>query len=209
MALDEATRILAIRHGETDWNTANRIQGHTDIPLNATGRWQAERLVDAVREEGIAAIYSSDLARAWDTALAVARGSGVAPRAERRLRERHVGAFEGCTWEEIAQRWPELNERWRLRDPGFGPAGGEVLRDFHARCVDTATALAAAHPGETIALVAHGGVIDCLYRAAAGLPVEAPRTWRLGNAGINRLLWTPQGFVLVGWADTSHLEVAA
>ena len=208
MALDDATRILAIRHGETDWNTANRIQGHTDVPLNETGRWQVERLVDAVRDEGIDAIYSSDLARAWDTALAVGRGSGVAPRAEPGLRERHFGAFEGCTWAEIAERWPDLNERWRRRDPDFGPAGGEVLRDFHERCVQTAARLAAAHPGETIALVAHGGVMDCLYRAAAGLPVEAPRTWRLGNAGINRLLWTPQGFVLIGWADTSHLEAA-
>ena len=79
-------------------------------PSRVNGRWQAERLVDAVREEGLTAIYSSDLARAWDTALAVARGSGVAPRVERGLCERHFGAFEGCTWDEIAERWPDLND---------------------------------------------------------------------------------------------------
>jgi probable phosphoglycerate mutase len=66
--------------------------------------------------------------------------------------------------------------------------------------------LAAAHPGQTIAVVAHGGVMDCLYRAAARLELDAPRSWQLGNASINRLLYTPQGFTLVGWSDTYHLE---
>ena len=200
------TRILAIRHGETAWNVDTRIQGQLDVPLNDTGRWQAHRLSLAVAEEGLAAIYASDLLRAFETAQAVARGSGCAIVADTGLRERGFGVFEGLTFQEVGERWPDEAARWRRRDPDFGPQGGEVLRDFYARSVTTVTRLAAAHTGQTIAVVAHGGVMDCLYRAAARLELDAPRSWQLGNASINRLLYTPQGFTLVGWSDTNHLE---
>jgi 2,3-bisphosphoglycerate-dependent phosphoglycerate mutase len=202
----QVTRVLAIRHGETAWNVDTRIQGQLDIPLNETGRWQAHRLALAVAEEGIGAVYSSDLLRAFETAQSVARGCGRLISTDTGLRERGFGVFEGLTFREVEQRWPEQSERWRRRDPEFGPEGGEVLREFHARCVATATRLAAAHPGETIALVAHGGVMDSLYRAASRVALDAPRSWQLGNASINRLLYTPQGFTLVGWSDTYHLE---
>ena len=152
------------------------------------------------------AIYASDLRRAYETAQAVARGSGLAIVTDVGLRERGFGVFEGLTFKEIEQRWPDQSERWRRRDPDFSPEGGETLRDFFARTVETATRLAAAHSGQTIALVAHGGVMDCLYRAASRIALDAPRSWQLGNASINRLLYTPQGFTLVGWSDTYHLE---
>ena len=202
----QVTRVLAIRHGETAWNVDTRIQGQLDIPLNDTGRWQAHRLALAVADEGIAAVYSSDLLRAWQTAQAVAAGSGREVIADTGLRERGFGIFEGLTFAEIARRWPEQSERWRRRDPAFGAEGGEVLTDFYARSVATATRLASAHPGQTIALVAHGGVMDCLYRAASRVALDAPRSWQLGNASINRLLYTPQGFTLIGWSDIYHLE---
>ena len=205
----QVTRVLAIRHGETAWNVDARIQGQLDIPLNPTGRWQARRLALALADEGVDAVYSSDLQRAWQTAQSLARGSGRPVVADTGLRERGFGVFEGLTFAEIARRWPEQSERWRRRDPEFGAEGGEVLRHFHARCVATATRLASAHPGQTIALVAHGGVMDCLYRAALRIALDAPRSWQLVNAGINRLLYTPQGFTLVGWSDTCHLEAAS
>ena len=205
-AAQQVTRVLAIRHGETAWNVDSRIQGQLDIPLNDTGRWQAHRLARAVAEEGISAVYSSDLLRALETAQSVARGCGQPITTDTGLRERGFGVFEGLTFREIEARWPEQSERWRKRDPAFGPEGGEMLQDFYARCVATASRLAAAHPGETIALVAHGGVMDCLYRAASRVALDAPRSWLLGNASINRLLYTPQGFTLVGWSDTCHLE---
>jgi probable phosphoglycerate mutase len=203
---DQATRILAIRHGETAWNVDTRIQGQLDVPLNDTGRWQAQRLAHALAHEAIDAIYASDLLRAHETAQAVARRGAQRIVPERGLRERSFGEFEGFTWKEIEQRWPDESARWRQRDLDFAPAGGETLRQFYARSVATATRIAAAHLGETIALVAHGGVMDCLYRAAARIDLEAPRSWQLGNASINRLLYTPQGFTLVGWSDTLHLD---
>lgn len=202
----EATRIIAIRHGETAWNVDTRIQGHTDIPLNDTGRWQARRLADAVVHEGLAAVYASDLGRAHETAEAVARAAGLSVINHVGLRERGFGVFEGLTFSEIEHRWPGHALRWRQRDPEFGPEGGETLRAFYARCVETASELAARHAGESIALVAHGGVMDCLYRAASRVSLDTPRTWQLGNASINRLLYTGEGFTLVGWSDTQHLE---
>jgi 2,3-bisphosphoglycerate-dependent phosphoglycerate mutase len=206
MEAQQVTRVLAIRHGETAWNVDTRIQGQLDIPLNETGRWQAHRLALALADEAIDALYSSDLLRALETAQAVSAGSGRSIVTDTGLRERGFGEFEGLTFKEIEQRWPGQSERWRKRDPAFGPAGGETLADFYARSVDTVTRLAIAHPGQSIAVVAHGGVMDCLYRAATRLDLQAPRSWQLGNASINRLLYTPQGFTLVGWSDTWHLE---
>jgi len=203
---DALTRIIAIRHGETAWNVDTRIQGQLDIPLNDTGRWQARRLGQAVADEGIVAIYASDLLRAYETARAVADGTGCDIVTDKGLRERHFGEFEGHTWKEIEERWPAESERWRKRDLDFAPAGGESLRQFYARSVEAATRLAAAHPGQTIAFVAHGGVMDCLYRLASRIDLQAPRSWQLGNASINRLLYTPEGFTLVGWSDTFHLD---
>lgn len=207
MVHPEPTRILAIRHGETSWNVQSRVQGQLDIELNDTGRWQAERLAAALADEAFAAIYASDLQRALDTAHALAARRGLLLQTERGLRERGFGEFEGLTFHDIDLRWPEQAMRWRHRDPEFGPQGGETLAAFYARCVGTVTRLAAAHPGQVIALVAHGGVLDCMYRAAARVDLRAPRTWQLGNASINRLLFTGEGFTLVGWSDTSHLDV--
>jgi probable phosphoglycerate mutase len=206
----QATRVLAMRHGETAWNVDTRIQGSLDIGLNDKGRSQAARLGAALalnqELEPIAAIYSSDLWRAYDTALAISKAVGVPVVTDEGLRERGFGMFEGKTFAEIEQHWPEQALRWRQRDPDFHPEGGESLTTFRDRILTASQALAARHPGEQIAIVAHGGVMDVLYRAATGQSIQAARTWALGNAVINRLLWVPTTFSLVGWNDTSHLE---
>lgn len=205
----EPTRIFAIRHGETAWNVDNRIQGQLDVPLNDRGRWQARRLAQALADEAIDVVYTSDLSRAQETARAIA-GPGTGRRLvpDAGLRERGFGIFEGRTWTEIEQHWPVESERWRRRDPAFGPQGGETLMEFYERAVAAAMRLASGHPGRTIALVAHGGVLDCLYRAATRVSLQAPRTWVLGNAAINRLLFTPDGFTMVGWHDVGHLDAS-
>lgn len=204
--MTDPTRIIAIRHGETAWNVDTRIQGHLDIPLNETGRMQAHRLALALAGEPITAIYASDLWRAYDTALYVSRAVDVGVTTEEGLRERSFGEFQGKTFAEIEAVLPEQAQRWRKRDPAFAPPGGESLLALRERVVGTAERLAAKHPGELIALVGHGGVMDVLYRAATRLDLQAPRTWDLSNAAINRLLWSPEGFSLVGWADTQHLD---
>jgi len=204
----QVTRIFAIRHGETAWNVDTRIQGQLDIGLNDQGRWQAQRAALALQEETLHAIYSSDLSRAFETAQAIALHAQVAldVQPEVDLRERHFGHFQGKTWAEIGEQWPHDAKLWRERDPHWSPEGGESLVALRARisaCVDR---LAEQHMGQSIVLVAHGGVMDVLYRLATQQDTQAPRTWQLGNAAINRLLWTPQGLSLVGWGDVSHLS---
>ncbi len=206
----EATRIIAIRHGETAWNVDARIQGQLDIQLNDNGRWQARRVGRALATEALAAVYSSDLARAHETARNIAEAAGLGVVAHQGLRERGFGLFEGKTFDEIEQTWPEQAQNWRKRIPDWEPPeGGESLLRLRERVTSTVSDLASRHPGEQIAVVAHGGVLDALYRVATGQEVNAPRTWQLPNGAINRLLWTPEGFTLVGWSDTQHLDHAS
>jgi len=203
--MEETTRLIAVRHGETAWNVDTRIQGQLDIGLNATGLWQAQRAGQALADEDIGVIYASDLSRAWQTAEEIARPHGLAVQPEPRLRERAFGHLEGMSFAEIESTRPEDAKRWRERDPEFEPVGGESLLTFRDRITRVASELAARHPGELVTLVAHGGVMDVLYRAATRQELQAPRTWQLGNAAINRMLWTPEGFSLVGWSDIAHL----
>lgn len=209
-ALQEPVRIIAVRHGETPWNVDGRIQGHLDIGLNHRGLWQARQLAKALREEPLAAIYSSDLQRALQTAATIAEAAQLAVTPEPRLRERSFGQYEGRTFGEVEREAPEHALRWRKREPGYAPAGGESLISLRERIAATVGEIAARHTGELIALVAHGGVMDVLYRLATHQELQATRTWQLPNAAINRLLWTPDtGLTLVGWADTGHLESSA
>ncbi len=203
------TRLVVIRHGETAWNAAGRMQGHQDIPLNALGLRQAAALAGALAGEGLHRVVASDLQRAWQTAQALAGPLGLPLQAEPGLRERCFGLLEGHTHAEIEARWPVQARRWRERDPHFVPEGGESLVSFQARCLAAVDRLAAAHAGETIALVCHGGVLDGLYRAATHVALDHPRSWPLGNASINRLLHTAQGLALVGWNDSAHLDGVA
>lgn len=202
----QVTRILAVRHGETDWNRETRIQGHTDIGLNANGLAQARRLGTALRDEPLAAIYASDLDRARATAEAVAMHHGLPVRTDAGLRERGFGRLEGLTWAEIESLHPDEALAWRKRHPEFAPPGGESLLRFRERIVSTVHTLAARHLGQQVLIVAHGGVLDVLYRDATRQDLQAPRTWELPNTAVNRLIWSPEGLGLVGWADTSHLQ---
>ena len=203
-----ATRIIAIRHGETAWNVDTRIQGQLDIPLNERGQWQAAQLAEALAtQDPLDAVYTSDLKRAHQTASAVAARQGLTPVSHVGLRERGFGAFEGKTFAEIEKDLPEDAMLWRKREPHWAPPqGGESLVLMEQRIRNTLNELAAQHVGQHIALFAHGGVMDLLYRIATQQDLQAPRTWTLTNTAINRLLWTPESVSLVGWADTSHLD---
>jgi probable phosphoglycerate mutase len=202
----EPTRIIAIRHGETDWNAAARIQGHTDIALNARGLQQAQLAAQALADEAIAAVYASDLQRAWQTAQAIAAPHGLAVVRDPALRERCFGQFEGHSFAALEPLHPELCARWRHRDPTFAAPGGETLLDFAKRAQDALRQIAARHPGQLIVLAVHGGVLDAFYRAATGQELQAPRSFELRNAALNRLLYAQGQITLVGWGDTAHLD---
>ena len=207
MLQEQSTLMLCIRHGETDWNAARRIQGHTDIELNARGLAQARALAQALAGQTLHALYSSDLRRARHTAEPLARECGLSLGFEPALRERAFGSFEGRSFTELESLHAQDCERWRKRDPHWGaPDGGEALQAFHERIRGALLSIARRHRGQTVAMVTHGGALDCLYRIATGQELGAPRTWELRNAAINRLLVSEDHVGLVGWNDCGHLD---
>ena len=127
------TRICFIRHGETDWNTAKRIQGQTDIPLNDTGKGQALAMAFNAAHYNFSAIYSSDLIRAYDTAQMAAARRGLEVKKLPQLRERHFGIFQGITADEGAQRYPEAYAHYKARDPEYDFETGESMLRFAER----------------------------------------------------------------------------
>lgn len=207
-----ATTILLIRHGETAWNAERRLQGHLDIALNAEGARQAALLAAALAPEGIDHIVSSDLLRARQTAEAIAGPRGMAVGIDPALRERCYGGFEGLLYSEIAARFPLEFAAWQARDvDGVLPLGanrGETFREFYERVISAVMAHAAAHPGKTVALVAHGGVLECAYRAALGLSLETPRDFKVLNASVNRFVVEEGVLKLLSWGEVEHLRPA-
>ncbi len=204
--------ILLIRHGETAWNRERRMQGHIDIPLNQAGQRQARALGAALAAERPDAIWSSDLQRARDTAQAVADGHGMTVHLDASLRERCYGAFEGMTYQEIGERYPQAMGQWKARSPHARFPGGErdaeTLHEFHQRCVAAVTGIARRQQGRKLVLVTHGGVLDSMYREATGMAIDAERHFGIVNAAINRLRWDGDRWFLLQWADDAHLAAA-
>ena len=209
----QPTQITLIRHGETAWNAERRLQGHIDIALNAEGLRQAAALAEALAGEHYHAIVSSDLLRAAQTADALGRVLGMPVRRDPALRERCYGGFEGLLYAEIETRFPREFAAWQARDiDARMPAGvrvAESFREFSARCVAAIGAWATSHPGQKLALVAHGGVLECAYRHALGLPLETPRDFKVMNASINRFRFQEGRLELLSWGEVGHLQPQA
>ncbi|KQZ42282.1 histidine phosphatase family protein [Duganella sp. Root1480D1] len=207
------TRILLIRHGETAWNAVRRLQGHTDIPLSPTGERQAEALARALADEPLDAIISSDLGRALQTAQAVAaHHPHLAMHTDPELRERGYGAFEGLLYTEIAERYPVEFAEWQARDVDAVMPGGdrvaESFRQFFQRCQAGIARWAEQYPQQSILIVAHGGVLECAYRAARGLSIDGPRDFQVKNASINRFTFNKGVLSLDQWGEVAHLSAS-
>lgn len=202
------TRLVLVRHGETAWNAEHRVQGQLDVPLNDTGRRQAQAVASVLARERFAAIYASDLGRARQTAEPTAAALGMDVRLDAGLRERHYGIFETLTYAEVQVKFPEEYARFDARDPAFDFRTGESLRDFYRRAVASVTAIAERHPEEDVLVFTHGGVLDKLYRYVTGLDLSAPRDFGIPNCGINRVGAAPAGWQILVWADKRHLKSA-
>jgi probable phosphoglycerate mutase len=200
------TRICIIRHGETDWNVAKRIQGHTDIPLNETGRAQALAMAFSAAHQRFHAIYSSDLLRATETAAALAQREDQVVKPLPQLRERHYGLFQGITAAEGAERYPQAYAHYVARDLDYDFETGESLRHFADRVAEGIDWLVRHHSGQTIAAVSHSGVLDVVYRRATGRPLHTPRDFVIPNCGLNWFHFDGQGWHLDAWADRHYLH---
>jgi broad specificity phosphatase PhoE len=178
--------ILLARHGETDWNRESRFQGHADPPLNELGREQAAELAAALAVEEIAAVYSSPLQRALETAHAVAEPHRLSALPVDGLREVDVGSWQALTRDEVEQRFPEHFRRWL--DYGRGWDDGESYEEMGERALAALEALAARHEGERIVAVTHGGPIRAALARAEGIShSEARRRGPvLGNCFVAR-----------------------
>ena len=160
------TTLLLARHGETDWNRDGRWQGQSDTPLNELGREQARGLAESV--DGIDAVYSSDLARARETAEIVAARLGLEVKVDERLRERSFGAWEGLTMDEIERGYEQAHGRWRAGE-GHGAEDAEAFDAFAARVHAFLEEVLRLHPDETVLVVGHGGSIRVIHALASGL----------------------------------------
>jgi probable phosphoglycerate mutase len=205
MPADARPLVLLVRHGETVWNVERRMQGGTDVPLSDVGRAQARALAARLRGAPPVRIVSSDLVRARETADVVAAACGVEVVVEPRLREQHLGAWEGRTFAEVAASDPETAARFRAYDPDARPAGGETRRELAARVAAGFEAHARPDGSSPLLVVSHGGALQTLLYRVLGLPLSTPRRFTLPNTALSTLVWSGGAWHVVTLNDVAHL----
>ncbi len=205
------TRFCLVRHGETDWNAVRRLQGHTDIDLNARGLAQAEQMACVLKRINLQfdVLYTSDLQRAVKTAEAIEQLFKTSAIRNVALRERHLGALQGLTTNEAPVREPELWKSHLSRNIQENLRNGESIQQFSDRIKNVLEEIRAQHLGKTILLVSHGGTLDMMYRIASNQPLDAEKTVAVPNASLNWISHDELAWKVDGWADTSHLVDSA
>lgn len=206
MTATRSTRFCLVHHGETDWNGEKRIQGQIDIDLSRAGQAQARALAEALRGQSFAAVYSSDLLRAWNTARIAVAGRQIAVSPEPTLRERDFGVMQGLTAAEARLARPHAHGHHQARTPHYDYETGKSLIVFAARVTAGLQVMAERHPGQNVLAFTHGGVLDVVYRAATGRRLDAPRDFSLPNAACNWLECGEASWRLISWADCAHLQ---
>ena len=205
------TTLYLIRHGETEWNASSRWQGHADVPLNDVGHEQAALLAKWFRRTRVRfdRMYSSDLSRAYQTAWAIGSALSMPVQLYPPLREIDLGIWSGMTRDEVRERYPI---EFALLDQGQDiPRGGaETTAALTKRVVGAVRALIAQHPGETLALVSHGGSLRTLLKQGATDEQRAHVRWRnLANTSVSVMHVTEDRWELESFNDVTHLERGA
>lgn len=206
MAEQDSTTLILVRHGETEWNLAGRIQGHQDSALTERGLEQGRRAARRLTELSVSAIYASDADRARRTGeiLAAPHGLEVVCRAD--LRERCYGALEGLTVEEARARDREAVDCWLGDRQRLAPPGGETQPELARRVVAGLGRIAADHPGETVVVATHGGPIKSTVFDILTIPIASwDRTW-VSNGSITVLRVKTDAMRLAAFNDTCHLK---
>jgi broad specificity phosphatase PhoE len=202
------THFIVVRHGETTWNSESRYQGQTDVPLSARGWLEAECLAERFVREPIAAIYSSDLSRAADTARVIARRLGVSVVLESRLREANLGEWQGVSYSEVRRRFFGATDPLPCYAVNQPPRGGESLRQLQARLFQAVGEIAARHANSDVLLVLHGGCLRALF--CAWLRVELTDYWKLqfDSASVSEVVVSRENAVVTRLNDCAHLAPA-
>jgi probable phosphoglycerate mutase len=210
MPTQTKTTLLAIRHGETVWNSEQRFQGHGDSPLTECGRNQVVALGRRMEEIKFDTLISSDLGRTQETAAIIADFTGHAVELDSRLRERNYGVLEGLAIHEIKAKHSKVLNQLKTDDPDFIVPGGESHRQHYQRNVAFIEELLAKKSGSTVAVVAHGGVLDSIFRYVASLPLDQPRCFITTNASLTIVshgnFYETTRWVIKTWCDAAHLN---
>jgi alpha-ribazole phosphatase/probable phosphoglycerate mutase len=165
------TKLYLIRHGKTEGSEANRCKGHIDVPLSEKGIQQMKRLSAFIGEE-ISAIYCSDLIRAVKSAEIIAKSYSLKPVVEKALRERNFGIWEGMSFDEIKDKYPEEFKAWASNPLKFSPLHGESTIEVYKRAVKALDEILRNHDGKNIAIVSHGGINRIVLCHFLGVPLE-------------------------------------
>ncbi|MFQ5886723.1 MAG: histidine phosphatase family protein [Anaerolineae bacterium] len=204
------TRLILVRHGETDWNLERRYQGQADVPLNERGREQAKLLAKRLRGERIEAIYASDLSRACETAKIIAEALGQGVKTLESLREVDTGVWTGLTFEEVESRYPKHLTEWRADPLGVKRLEGEAYLELFERTRAAIGEIVEAHPDQTVLIVGHGGNIKCIVLDALGVKadraIEIASRFAAENASLHILQYDGDGGLIQTLNDRCHLD---
>ena len=199
------TEIILIRHGETEWNSQLRMQGHSNSALSAVGRGQIQALGEWMKNVSFDHIYSSDSLRARQTAEAITQYSGDTLQFDQRIREKNLGVFEGLTSIEARERHPEIYRLFKTGGANYVIDEGESTQQVLDRALEFIEEIRLRHPEQRVVMVTHGGVVRVLMKHALGISIDAPTSFLIKNTGIFRLVWNEK-WLVSQMGGVSHLE---
>ena len=199
------TEIILIRHGETEWNSQQRMQGHSNSDLSSVGQAQIQALGQWMKNVPFDHIYSSDSLRAKQTAKAITQFSGHELKIDLRLREKNLGVFEGLTSEEARERHPEVFRLFKTAGSKYVIDEGESTQQLQDRALEIVDEIRIKHPEERVLLVTHGGFIRVVMKHSLGLALETPTRFLIRNTGVFRLVWEDK-WIVSQMGGVSHLE---
>ena len=199
------TEIILIRHGETEWNSQQRMQGHSNSDLSSVGQAQIQALGQWMKNVPFDLIYSSDSPRAKQTAEAITQFSGHELQFDQRLREKNLGVFEGLTSEEARERHPEVFRLFKTAGSTYVIDKGESTQQLQDRALEIVNEIRIKHPEERVLLVTHGGFIRVVMKHSLGLSLETPTRFLIRNTGVFRLVWEDK-WLVSQMGGVSHLE---
>lgn len=200
-------RLIFVRHGETEWNETLRYQGHAPIPLNTRGRDQSRRAGERLLQSEATVLYSSDIPRAWETAVILGHEMDIEPTPMEELREIDVGQWQGLTPEELEQRFPDHMREYEADPANTVRLGGESYAQLQARGIVALQRIQEAHTlDETVLAVSHGGTIRAIICHVIGLELKLfSRMW-LDNGSLTELRYNGESWRLLRLNDAAHLE---
>lgn len=202
-----ATRILVIRHGQTEWNRVERFRGRAEVPLNDTGRAQAAALARRLAgREAITTVFASPLERCVQTAEAIAAQTGARVEPREGLNDVDYGQWQGLTPDEVRERWPREFELWLTRMHEVQFPGGDNLTVVRERVVADLERIRDENVGQTVAIVSHKVICQILACAMLGLDNAHVRLIELDNASLSIFSWQAGEYIVEKINDTCHLD---